>query len=282
MPNVTIVCPRCRETFEFRKPVPPPAASRLETALSPPSPPAPPFPPPQEGAEESTATPHEPPLSPAPEPPSSPPESAGETPPPSTEPTPVVKKPIWVPPPAPPRLLEVGELFGEAWDVYRRRWLLLVGLLLLAAVTAALPLAIVGGGAAWLGKSGITIDGAALILLVSLAAIAALIAFFRGIAAVMAAAVDDGIGFREALSRGKATWIALLWASSLYGFIVGGASLLFLIPGVLTGVWFFASPYMAAAGDARGMEALLKSRAIVKGRFWPVLLRLFQYISGAR
>jgi hypothetical protein len=171
--------------------------------------------------------------------------------------------------------MEVGELFAETWDAFRRRWLLLIGLFLVAVAGAALPLVIVGGGMAWLGKSGVTIDGTASVLLAALAAVAASIAFFRGIAALVAAAVDESIGFREALSRGNTCWVTLLWVSSLYGFIVGGASLLLIIPGILTGVWFFASPYMAVAGDARGMEALLKSRAIVTNRFWPVFLRLF-------
>lgn len=195
--------------------------------------------------------------------------------PPSPPPSPLPGLSRGTQPPAPARLLEAGEIFAEAWDAYRRRGLLLVGLLLVAAAGALLPLAIVGGGTAWLGKNGVSVDGAALILLVSLAAVASCTTLFRGLAALMAAAVDDAVGFREAFSRGKTSWVALLWVSSLYGFVVGGASLLFLIPGILTGVWFFASPYMAVAGDVRGMEALLRSRAIVRDRFWPVLLRLF-------
>jgi len=244
---VRVTCPRCRQSFEFSKtasPAPPP-----ESQL--PSPP------------------------PSSEPPLPPTELSGGTQPQATPARPAVKKPVWTPPPAPARLLEVGELFSESWSAYRERWQLLVGLMLVAAAGALLPFAIVFGGTALLGKRGITIDGSALTLLVSLAAVAAFIAFLRGIAALMAAAVDDAIGFREALSRGRGSWVTLLWVSSLYGFVVGGASLLFLVPGILTWVWFFASPYMAVAGDARGMEALLKSRAIVRDRFWPVLLRLF-------
>jgi len=237
---VQATCPRCKQSFEFQKP-------------------ASPAPPPE----------------PQPRPSPPPPELSGGTAPQSTPPKPVANKPIWTPHPSPPRLLEVGELFGEAWEAYRSRWMLLLGLLLVAAVSAALPPAIVAGGTVWLGKKGITIDGMVLVILGSLAAIAAFMAFFRGVAALIAAAVDDNIGFRDALARGSASWVALLWVSSLYGFIIGGASLLFLIPGILTSVWFFAAPYMAVAGDARGMEALLKSRAIVRGRFWPVLLRLF-------
>jgi len=245
--HVRVICPKCKQSFEFLKPSSPAPPPENTPASSPPS--------------------SEPPL-PVPK-------LAGGTLPPATPPKTVVKKPVWTPPPASARLMEVGEIFSEAWAAYRERWLLLVGLLLVAAVGATLPLALVGGGTALLVKRGVIIDGAPLALLVSLAAVAAFIAFLRGIAALMAAAVDDSIGFREALSRGRASLITLLWVSSLYGFIVGGASLLLIIPGILTWVWFFASPYMAVSGDARGMKALLKSRAIVKDRFWPVLLRLF-------
>lgn len=244
---VRVTCNRCRGSFEFSKPVTPPSP-----------------PPPHPGT----------PPSPAPEPAPEPPPASGEKPP-VPPGKPPLKKPLWVPPASLPRLAEVGELFGEAWEAYRSRGLLLLGLLLFALVFAALPMAIVVGGAAWAGKNNIVIDGAPLMLLVALAAVASGIALFRGMSALIAAACDHGLDFREALARGKTTWIALLWASVLYGFIVTGATLLFLIPGILTGVWFFASPYLAVEGSARGMEALLKSRALVRGRFWPVLFRLF-------
>ncbi|MCM2357548.1 MAG: zinc-ribbon domain-containing protein [Geobacteraceae bacterium] len=251
---VRVTCPRCKQAFEFQKPSPPPAPSEPAVAAAP-----------RQPDSRATAPSPTPPSPPGPPPVGAPPTSAPNRPP--------AERPIRVPPPH--RLLEVGELFAETWDAFRRRWLLLIGLLLLALAAALLPPVIVGGGMAWLGKSGVTIDGTAFILLAALAAVAAFIALFRGLAALMAAAVDDGIGFREALSRGRASWVALFWVSSLYGFIVGGASLLLIIPGIVAGVWFFAAPYMTVTGDARGMEALLKSRAIVTDRFWPVFLRLF-------
>lgn len=254
---VRVTCPKCKQAFGFQKPSPPPSPSEPAAATSP-------APQPDSRA---TIPPLPPPSPPGPPPVEGPSEPAQSKPP--------AERPKRVPPPPPPRLLEVGELFAETWDVFRRRWLLLIGLFLLALVGAALPMVIVGGGIAWLGKSGVTIDGIPLVLLALLAAVAAFIALFRGLAALMAAAVDDSIGFKEAFARGSACWVALCWVWSLYGFIVGGASLLLIIPGILTGVMFFAAPYMTVTGDARGMESLLRSRAIVRDRFWPVFLRLF-------
>lgn len=255
---VRVTCPRCKQAFGFQKPPSSPAPPPVE------APPSPLSSPPPAGS-----------MSPGPATLRQSATSTQEAPPDPLPNRPLPEKLRRVPPPPPPRLLEVGELFAETWDAFRRRWLLLIGLLLLALAGALLPPAIVGGGMAWLGKSGVAIDGTAFVLLAALAAAAAFITLFRGLAALMAAAVDDTIGFREALSRGSACWIALFWVSSLYGFIVGGASLLLIVPGIVTGVWFFAAPYMTVTGDARGMEALLKSRAIVTDRFWPVFLRLF-------
>lgn len=248
---VRVTCPKCKRSFDFQKP--PSLAPKLPAAISP-----------------SQQTDNRPaaPTRPLPAPPdASPAEQAPQQP-----PTVGLKRaqPLRV-----PRLLEVGELFGKAWDSYCRRWLLLSGLFLVAAAGAVLPLVMLSAGLAWLGKGGVTIDGNALLLLTALAGVAGFIAFFRGIAALIAAAVDESTGFRTALARGSSCWITLFWVSSLYGFIVGGASLLLVIPGILAGVWFFASPYLAVADDARGMEALLKSRAIVANRFWPVFMRLF-------
>ena len=47
-----------------------------------------------------------------------------------------------------------------------------------------------------------------------------------------------------------------------------------LVPVILTGIWFFACAYLVVEEETRGMDALLKSKALVDGRFLPVLGRL--------
>jgi len=114
-----------------------------------------------------------------------------------------------------------------------------------------------------------------MIMAIGLAVIITFLIACWGMAAAVSAAVNEKLGFNDAFAHAKGCWLSLAWVSTLYSFIVGGASLLFLIPGILTGIWFFACAYLVVAEETRGMDALLKSKALVDGRFWPVTGRLF-------
>ena len=170
-------------------------------------------------------------------------------------------------------LISISDLFSSTWEQFKQRWLLLTGIVIATVVAAAAPpmlVALLMGGTAKASFSGMV----SMFMLFGLAAIGSFVVVCWGMAAAVSAAVDRQLGFREAFEKAKSCWIALAWVSTLYSFIVGGASLLLLIPGILTGIWFFACAYLVVEEDTRGMDALLKSKALVDGRFWPVLGRL--------
>lgn len=235
---VQVTCPKCKQIFQFEKTQASVAAARQPVTDG--STPPPVTPPPQPDMQSSAATP--PPL---PEPPIS--EQRA--------------------------LRPVGALFSEVWEQFKQRWLLLLGIMLATVAATAVPpalAAVVLSGFAKSSFSGMVSFimgmGIALILAVAIAC--------WGMAALMHAAVCPQLGFREAFEQAKGTWISLAWVSTLYSFIVGGASLLFIVPGILTGIWFFSCGYLVVAEGERGMNALLRSKALVAGRFWPVLGRL--------
>lgn len=234
---VNATCPKCKQVFQFQRPAVPPTA--------PPDPPQdnPPFS-----------------MSPPPLPPP-------------------VSKPVSAPRPQPGRslfskeLLSVGDLFAATWELYKQRWLLLIGIFVATGIACVVPpmlIAVIMGSFAK-GSFGGTV---ALIMAFGIALIITFAIVCWGMAAAVSAAVDEKLGFNDAFTRAKGCWVSLAWVSTLYSFIVGGASLLFLIPGMLTGIWFFACAYLVVAEDSRGMDALLKSKALVDGRFWSVTGRL--------
>jgi len=51
--------------------------------------------------------------------------------------------------------------------------------------------------------------------------------------------------------------------------------ILLIIPGIIFAVWFSFGNYILILGDAKGVNALKTSKALVKGYFWPVLWRWF-------
>jgi predicted Zn finger-like uncharacterized protein len=168
----------------------------------------------------------------------------------------------------------VGELFRDAWEIYLRRVGVLMGLYLLALLLLAAPLGLflLGG----LGLS-LALPDLRLPLLVAgglTGLVAGTAGVCWGLAALTAAVVDEDLAIRPALERGWGLLWAYAWVISLAGFIVTGGFLLFIVPGILFSVWFFFAQYLLVAGNERGMDALLASKACVRGRFFAVLVRL--------
>lgn len=235
-------CPKCKQAFSFSKAEAPEAPQ----AVAPPPPPEPP------------------PL--APEAPPPPPELP-RTPQADSNGPDRASKPRVV------GLLSVGELFSAAWSMYKQRWLMLIGIMLATVVAVIVPPMLVALGLGGVAKESFT-GMVAMFMLMGLAVLASMGLACWGGAAVLSAALDETLGFKDSFGSANSCWLSLAWASSLYSFIVGGASLWFLIPGILAAIWFFACSYLVVAEKTRGMEALLKSKALVNGRFWPVLGRL--------
>lgn len=84
----------------------------------------------------------------------------------------------------------------------------------------------------------------------------------------------EGIGAREAYRRGWHKILSYWWVSFLTGFVVLGGFLLFVVPGIIFAVWFSMAIFVLVAEDLNGMNALLKSREYVKGKWGGVFWRL--------
>ncbi len=77
--------------------------------------------------------------------------------------------------------------------------------------------------------------------------------------------------WRESLAYARSRLESLLWVSFIAALLGGLAFLLFIIPGIyLTVAWTVAVPVLLFEGT-RGLKALGRSRALVRGRWWPVL-----------
>lgn len=169
----------------------------------------------------------------------------------------------------------IGELFRDTWEIYTRRVGVLMGLYLLSILFLLLPVGVfaLGGLAVSVALPGlrtplVAAGGLTGVVLGS-------IALFWGLAALVFAVADESLGIRAALEKGWSRVWAFAWVFTLTGFIVTGGFLLLIIPGIIFSVWFFLSQFVLAAEDERGMRALLKSKAYMRGRFFEVFLRLF-------
>lgn len=167
----------------------------------------------------------------------------------------------------------VIDLFSRSWQLYKQRIWLLLGIYIVSILMTMIP----GIGAGLL--VGITTamsggPGLGSIILLTAAVLLALLLLSWGMIAMVYATVDTQLGFKSSFGAAKENYWAFTWMFSLLAFVVGGGSLLVLIPGLVFATWFLFAQYILAVEGEGGMNSLLKSREYVRGYFWAVLLRL--------
>lgn len=85
----------------------------------------------------------------------------------------------------------------------------------------------------------------------------------------------------EYIRMGLKKFWSYVWLAVLSSFIVLGGYFLLLVPGIIFSVWFGMAIYVLILEDRKGMEALLRSRHLVLGKFWKTVGRgVFMAIVG--
>jgi hypothetical protein len=171
------------------------------------------------------------------------------------------------------RPLGVGEILDTALAVYRRH---AFSLWRIVAVVLALPAALSGVIAVaqhQIHNSGNSGANASLLVLALVTELVSLIATFLATAAAyrlvadayMGRPVDPAASLRFGLRR----FGSVLWVSLLAGLGILAGFVLFVVPAIYLAVsWSIAVPVLLGE-DLRGRRALRRSRALVRGRWWP-------------
>jgi len=81
------------------------------------------------------------------------------------------------------------------------------------------------------------------------------------------------VKIKEALVWGWHKMFSYLWISILIGLIVALGFILLIIPGIIFAVWYSFSTYILVAEDRKGIDALKRSKEVVRGFWWKVLWR---------
>jgi len=176
-------------------------------------------------------------------------------------------------------------IFGQAWSIYKQRFGTFLGVMIIPTLIMIALLAILaGGGFLSFGLLSSKFAAGGIGLLTLLAILFFVIAFISqawGQTALLYAIKDsqEGIGVIESYRRGWHKILSYWWVSLLAGFITLGGFLLLIVPGVIFAVWFSLAAFVLIAEDLRGMNALLKSKEYVKGKWGSVFWR-FLFIGG--
>jgi tetratricopeptide (TPR) repeat protein len=171
-------------------------------------------------------------------------------------------------------LLGLQELFVKTWAVYKRRLTTLIVMGLSAVLLPALAFAPFAGLGFVLSpmlpgmKAGVI--AGAMVLGVG----AAVWVMGWVFSAFLLTVVDETCGIKKAFSKARPKALGYVWLAALTVLILGGAHLLFVIPGIIMTVWFFFGPFVFINEDVGGMDALLKSKEYVRDRWLAVAVRL--------
>lgn len=189
----------------------------------------------------------------------------------STEP--LVRAPMT--PSTPPVLPGARALLRNAWAIYKQRFGTFLGI-------AAIPIAVLAvlAGLGFLGFSLLLpkLTGGVIILMAVLAVIflvVLVVSWMWGQTALLYAIKDnqENIGIVEAYRRGWHKILSYWWVVLLTGVITAGGFLLFFVPGIIFAIWFSLAPFVLIAEDVKGMNALLKSKEYVRGKWGSVFWR---------
>lgn len=187
-------------------------------------------------------------------------------------------------PPAPSpeggSLPKATAMLGEAWSLYKPRMGTFLGITIMPGVVLAGLFIVLASGGLVLGpvlfSPKLTALGVGLLILFAiLFVVVVLISQMWGQTALLSAIKDsrETIGIKDAYRRSWSKILSYWWVSLLASFVTVGGFLLFLIPGIIFAVWFSLALFVFISEDVQGMNALLKSREYVKGRWWSIFWR---------
>lgn len=172
------------------------------------------------------------------------------------------------------KLKNASTLLYEAWAHYKIRWSVFIRIQLIAFVAVVVPavlVVVVGILLTPLPLSGLLFGLLLFGLMVGVFTVViwSILAFYFAIK-------DEGeqIGAKEAFRRSKSKLFPFMWVSFISSWVVLGGFFLLLIPGILFAVWFSLALWVLLQENERGMNALLKSKEYVRGRFWGVTWRI--------
>jgi hypothetical protein len=85
--------------------------------------------------------------------------------------------------------------------------------------------------------------------------------------------LKENTDIKESYKRALKILGSYIWVYFLFVIIIAGGFLLFIIPGVLFSIWFSLAIFILIFEQKKGFNALFKSKHLVSGKFWEVLVR---------
>src|SRR3989344_3811570 len=172
-------------------------------------------------------------------------------------------------------LIPITELFKKTFGFYKTKVFLMMNLVLVSwAVTLVIGL-VFGLPAVFLvwKQGGFGLFSLLLLLLAALGI--AVVHFWIQTALLCALQSKEAkLTVKNTLQEAKNKIGPYAWVVILGKLITMAGVVLFIIPGIIFSVWFSLSCYVFIFENKKGMQALKRSKELVKGYWWPIFGRI--------
>lgn len=165
------------------------------------------------------------------------------------------------------------KILGQTWSIYKQRLGVFLGIMVIPILISV----ITNAGFVFVLPRVAAISLELLTLLTIILFLIVFVSSGWGHVALLYAIKDhqDKISIIEAYRRAWPKIISYWWLSFLMIFIIAGGMFLLVIPGIIFIIWFSLGAFILIAENLGGMNALLKSREYIKGRWLAVFWRFF-------
>ena len=174
-------------------------------------------------------------------------------------------------------MLSAKILLDQAWEIYKKRFKVFLGIVILPVIVLPLFVFFLMLGAILLSSNSTFLNGLGLAVLILSAVLTLggiIIQLWSQIALLYAIKDrEENIGIKESYRRGWGKIISYFWVSFLSGIIITGGLFLFFVPGLIFFIWFSLASFVFISENKKGWSALLASKKYVRGNWLGVFWR---------
>lgn len=176
--------------------------------------------------------------------------------------------------PLPPAM----DILKKAWEIYQRKFWLLIGISALPAALALVGAMFFGGGAVLAGKTAPHISSALGAGGLALAFVFLIIIIYVGVWSSVAEIVairdhTENLAFKETFTRARPFISQFFFTNLLTGLAIMVGFVLLIVPGIIFALWFSQTAYIVICEKLYYTTALKKSKSYVNGRLWEVFTK---------
>lgn len=183
------------------------------------------------------------------------------------------------------KLLSIPELCKKSWALYGpRAWtMILLGLVCWASTVIIMAVFGVTGFTTFtLGGNMPTFNLLSILLLLIGVLLLIIVNLWVQVALVYVVKEENTkASIKDLLMMVRGKIGPYFWVMLLKGLACLAGFVLFIIPGIILSVWFNFAQYAFVMEDKRGVQALVRSRELVKGYWWSMLGRLLLLVAAA-